>query len=237
MKRILGPTPAFFRHAACRGCPDAFFTDIWPPRKDGTSSTEADVEALERARDICRQCPVRTDCLEWAMREEAGAAAETRYGLAALLTPQQRWSLEKRGTLRSECHEEVQDPDGHLQGTLTCPTCLARVECRPLPNSGDLWNRRHTQLAQRVVAWLVESVRVGDQLPAPGRLADTWRVRRHDMVRVYQALVEDGTLTKDRTTEPPTYVRVGEVRAGTWVPPHLRNATHRAGVGTCDHGE
>ena len=52
--RILETTPDWMRHAVCAGCdPELFF-----PERGGDSNTP---------KAICRTCPVRQDCLNWAL--------------------------------------------------------------------------------------------------------------------------------------------------------------------------
>jgi len=57
--RIAGPTPTWFRDAACRGMhPDLFF----PGRGEPTAQVKA----------ICAGCPVRDDCAEYGRDEQYG---------------------------------------------------------------------------------------------------------------------------------------------------------------------
>ena len=49
--------------AACRGPESAvFFPPTWPERRDERELREA------RAKTICAQCPVRAECLDFALR-------------------------------------------------------------------------------------------------------------------------------------------------------------------------
>lgn len=52
------------------------------------------------ARQICRECPVRRECLDEAMRREKGKGRAYRHGMWGGLTPEERISLE-RGTVRA----------------------------------------------------------------------------------------------------------------------------------------
>lgn len=58
--------------------------DDWFPPKGGS---------IDRPRAICRQCPVRRQCLAYAMEIEAGEAAIHRHGIWGGLTPRQRARL------------------------------------------------------------------------------------------------------------------------------------------------
>ncbi|MSS84520.1 WhiB family transcriptional regulator [Actinomycetaceae bacterium WB03_NA08] len=52
------------------------------------------------ARQVCRECPVRRECLDEAMRHEHGKGRAYRHGMWGGLTPEQRISLELGVTLR-----------------------------------------------------------------------------------------------------------------------------------------
>lgn len=70
---ILGFRPAWHNDAACRGHSDLFFT----------------VEST-RARQLCKECPVRAECLRWALDHD-----EPR-GVWGGLTAAERWKLIRR---------------------------------------------------------------------------------------------------------------------------------------------
>lgn len=58
--------------------PEAFFPD------------PSDAPAIQYAKSICGACPVRTDCLEAAIREEGGRGLSFRTGIRGGTTPAQR---------------------------------------------------------------------------------------------------------------------------------------------------
>lgn len=94
------------RQAACRGQdPELFFSEH-PP----------DVAA---AKAICRDCPIRDDCLDGALNAARSGRLDL-YGIWGGATPAER---ERRLMLRPECGTN----DGferHLQlGEWTCPAC------------------------------------------------------------------------------------------------------------------
>jgi WhiB family redox-sensing transcriptional regulator len=84
--RRLGPLlpdrqrTGWMRLAACRGLDDLFF----PPR--------GDVLGIRRAREVCAGCPVRTECLDYAIehREQFGIWAGTTYRERRALWQQMR---------------------------------------------------------------------------------------------------------------------------------------------------
>lgn len=68
-------------HAACRRHdPELFF-----PVGDG----ELAAEQAERARDVCRGCPVASECLDWALRTGQD------YGVWGGMTEQERRDLRR----------------------------------------------------------------------------------------------------------------------------------------------
>jgi len=68
--------------AACRGLdPDMFF-----PLKAGGPG----VAPYKEAKRVCDACPVRADCLAWAMDAEGFASKGYRFGMLGGLTPMER---------------------------------------------------------------------------------------------------------------------------------------------------
>ena len=82
--------------AACRDHPLGL--DAWFPGP-GQSGHDAQTVCLYH-------CPVRADCLSWAMDVEAGREVRIRHGVVGGLTPAQRWQLEacRTGTCRHPEH-------------------------------------------------------------------------------------------------------------------------------------
>ena len=119
-----------------------------------------------------------------------------------------------RCPVRRECYGEI-----------ACPNwCDIDRTMPPIDDRGDRWTRRHTTLARKVLRWLNDGgYRIGFVLPRPSTLADEWKDRRNDMIRVYEALVADGTLAYDpRKAE---YWYCGKSGAFMdWEPPHLAAA-------------
>lgn len=178
-----------------------------------------ELEALSRLR--CARCPVRKPCFADVMEYEQGRVAADRHGLVAGLTPGQRESAEKRGAARCPRCNRWRDPILLAKGILRCPAnCGQREREVPvLPHNGDQWTKRHTTLAQRIVGWVVDNTIEGDELPIPTRMAELLGgVRRSDVLRVYTALVDDGTVIRVEQT----YVRQAPTGAlRTWYPAHL----------------
>ena len=68
--------------AACLGKP----TDYFFPENE---ATDKKTDHYLYGRVICRHCPVKADCLDYAMRCEQDE--RWRYGLWGGLTPHERW--------------------------------------------------------------------------------------------------------------------------------------------------
>lgn len=108
---------AWRNHAACRGCdPELFFPD-----RGGPSTAIA-----AQAKAICAACPVRTECLEEAIRDNE------EYGVRGGMTPRERRRLRReRGMVPTWA--PVQQPirhgtvAGHLahrrRGETPCDGC------------------------------------------------------------------------------------------------------------------
>jgi hypothetical protein len=77
------PARAWLQHAACRADgidPEWFYPDN-------------NIVGIERARAICKTCPVRYACLADCLRQEGGRSSLSRWGVYAGLTPRQRVRL------------------------------------------------------------------------------------------------------------------------------------------------
>lgn len=74
--------------AACR---EVGWTIFVPPEEHGAAARAAADYRL--ARPICGGCPVRVECLEYAMQAEGGDNHGDRAGLWGGLTPQERYQL------------------------------------------------------------------------------------------------------------------------------------------------
>ncbi len=67
----------WIQHATCRSIGSAaFFPEIG--------------EDWQQATKVCAQCPVRLQCLDYAMRMEAGASSKTRMVIWGGMTPGRR---------------------------------------------------------------------------------------------------------------------------------------------------
>lgn len=193
------------KEAACNGRPTwKFFEDAWFARKIPYKV------ALLAAREDCVICPVRVACLEMAMDAEQGAAIDHRAGVFGGFTPQMRYSLERRDV---EWHGG--DPTVLAQGFLPDGSRMA-----PIPDRGDDWTPRHTEMARTVIAFLVDNIEVDGEVPTNGRLARQLGLRVNDMRRVYEALEADQIL---ENVEGKLVRRGLYGSARGWVPPHLRS--------------
>lgn len=73
----------WWNEAACQEMdPALWFPDKGNPARD--------------ARDVCAHCPVRTNCLNSALKEERGLLAGSRHGIRGGLSGTQRVAEEKR---------------------------------------------------------------------------------------------------------------------------------------------
>lgn len=197
---------------ACFGLPPEIFFDF-----ERTPYTAA----LSRARSYCDSCPVRGACLAMAMDAEKTDGLDYRAGIFAGMTPQQRHSLWKRGqSLRCEECGVRYDPTLLRQGTLHC-ACPTDKHIAPLPDRGDQWTDRHTKLARMTIVWLSENVEVGGNVPDALTLSRKLKVSVKDLRRVYQALIEDHVILKQKGL----LRRRKSAASANWTPPHLRDGT------------
>lgn len=202
--------------AECAGATHLYYEGVWPDGED----EPLDAAALDACRSTCDECPVRRRCLDLVMTQERGYASQNRYGVAAGLTPAQRWSLEKRAALNCEKCGRTLDPTRLRAGNYDCE-CGARRTVAPIPDNGDRWSRRHTTLARRALAYLVADSDAGVTLPNPKPLSDEWGVHKGDMMRVYRELQADGLIERNET-DTEWVVAVAAVPAREWQPLHLR---------------
>lgn len=188
--------------ALCRGATDAFYDEEHP----------------EHARESCDRCPVRTQCLADALRYEKGADATRRYGVWAGLTPAQRVSAERRGAVVCPVCGAGLDPTLVRAGVVRCPSDVRHTDriMSVIPDEGDDWSKRHLVLARRVL----RSLEDGTRPSRPRSLAALWKVKEADMRRVYEALVNDGTLASDGHGNYSRTHAAAKIDAATWEPAH-----------------
>lgn len=70
--------------------PDVLLWPAWVNRAACRGQHRAPREVLKK---ICTTCPVRGECLEWAMRIEGGAPVGNRGGVFGGLSEKQRYAL------------------------------------------------------------------------------------------------------------------------------------------------
>jgi hypothetical protein len=69
---------------------------------------------------------------------------------------------------------------------------------------------------------VIDNVEISGIIPNPHRMALILDTRKADVVRVYGALMEDGTIDKAGPARNPTYTRIGSHGAmRSWTPPFL----------------
>lgn len=203
--------------AKCVGNTRMFYDDV--EQEDGYNE-----EGLAVARRLCDSCPVRGRCFAEAIQDENHRSVNERYGVRAGLTPQQRHSAVLRKTVHCPKCDSVLDPAKVREGILVCPVNRRHLNRTtvPIPNEGDGWSKRHLTLARRILRYMNEHPRQRN-MPSIQGLADELGERWHDVKRVYEAFLVDGTLTKNAAGK---YVRrSGSKRTDPdkWLPPHLVN--------------
>lgn len=200
--------------AACFGEDTNRFFDDPLPEEGGI-----DEVALAYARRFCLRCPVRGTCLDVELTKEGRAVEERRFGVRGAMTPQQRASLYRRGTRACPTCGERYDPAGLITGHLEC-ACGVKLTA-PIPDLGDQWLDRHTDLSRRIAAWVLANSGQGDRIPSPTALARQLGERKDDVVRVYRALLEDGVIVAGEG-RGVYYRNAGPGAVKRWVPGPLR---------------
>lgn len=205
----------------CLGATSIFFEGVFP---DEEFPENVDPEGYASARSICETCGVRRECGLAVMTDEADKPLADRDGVFAGMTPGQRYSLERRGTIRCLCGH-VRDPIDLVDGILACEVCGTTESVPPIPLQGDRWAKRHTTLARKLVGWLVENTEEDTRLPQPSSMVEILGSSIHDVIRVYEGLVADGTLRCVRNEgQHPAYYRNGTLRpAERWYDPFLQD--------------
>lgn len=74
-------------------CASAAFGEVWT---DPTASGRWESREHSMAKQICQACPVRIQCLQYALHYEQGVGKRMRYGIWGGLSPEERWRLATR---------------------------------------------------------------------------------------------------------------------------------------------
>ena len=80
------------KEAACKDYPTDWWFDLMPWRRGRPEKVEWK-ETIRKAKEICETCPVKQDCLDWALKHED-------YGLWGGFTPGQRDRIRRTKNLR-----------------------------------------------------------------------------------------------------------------------------------------
>ena len=81
-------SPDFFKDASCRGLnPSMFYLDVGDP-------------GITTAIEVCRECPVRMDCLMYAIDSN-----ETEFGIWGGVSPRLRRSTRAKATIQKVQNE------------------------------------------------------------------------------------------------------------------------------------
>lgn len=101
-----------WRHlAACNG----MNTDYWFP--DTTGATVNNSPAVARAIQICKTCPVQTQCLTWALERPE------MHGIWGGTTAEQRRGIRRQPHTRIPCGTSRGYEQHRLWGQQPCPDC------------------------------------------------------------------------------------------------------------------
>ena len=99
--------PPAWRHAACRGEDP----ELWYPF---SSKSPLDVNAAgETAKDICRRCPHRQECVQWAVH------LDDQHGIWGGLTPEQRDPIRARRLRHNETEKKRRQRQREVGGAFS----------------------------------------------------------------------------------------------------------------------
>jgi WhiB family redox-sensing transcriptional regulator len=78
--------------------PEAACAEIGPGAflLDDEADTATAIAMYNQVRPVCDRCPVKTDCLEFALAVEGGAGSSFRSGMYGGRTPKERYRIHKR---------------------------------------------------------------------------------------------------------------------------------------------
>lgn len=177
-------------HAACRDMPTSmFFEDIF-------HAGGIEQKPLRSARRVCWKCPVRQACLDACMEDEKDAwSASYRFGLRALLTPNQRDALANGAHRVCPCGG-LYDPGDYLTGQLRCPDCGGQQAVNPLSDGGPRWvdtsKAPIPQLLRLFKTWPDQ-----DWAPSPAEAARQLHLGEKAVRRAYDKLLDAGFLAAE----------------------------------------
>lgn len=112
--KTIAPLP-WEDYAACR---QVDVGDLWFPYHYDANSVELPVS-------ICNTCPVRAQCLAWAMAQEGDAARAFRHGIWGGTTPAEREAM-ATGVCELGHAMTADNLTTSRRGEVTCATCERR---------------------------------------------------------------------------------------------------------------
>lgn len=112
--------------AACRGMGSAVFIH------------QSTYPNYKQARQVCQQCPVRRDCLDFALTIPA---EDDVFGMFGGTTPSQRKSMTRRPRLCVECGGVLPNTTG---GRIVCSQACKQARWRKNRSSSWRGQRGHT---------------------------------------------------------------------------------------------
>lgn len=155
-----------------------------------TEERRIDEAALASCRAACLRCPVRVECFAEAMADEGADLAQFRFGVRAMTTPEQRYSLRQRFAVACPDCREFYDPAGLINGVMVCD--CGEFTMHEVDDRGDEWLDRHSALAARMFSEAPTRWSPGDLMLSPTAWAKELKVRKDDAIRVVRAMVRDG---------------------------------------------
>jgi hypothetical protein len=109
---------------------------------DPAVSPELPFSSVAETKALCRECPLRTECRELAMKAERGHTAKSRFGVFGGLDPTQREVLaEKRGDVNRRAYAPRNK--GIVDGQDCAGGCGQAVRVRrpdTTPAEGETWH-------------------------------------------------------------------------------------------------
>jgi hypothetical protein len=149
--------PDFLHHgrALCTGTPDLF-----------TTCTAANVQ---KAKTICGGCPLRTECMTWALDQEEP------IGVWGGLSPSERaqlrhgpgWWVDEEGRIRQPCGSDPAYRTHLKYGEQPCDTCAAGQEQRTTERRRAILAEEHALPAGGSVRGYDTHRRLGEEACGP----------------------------------------------------------------------
>lgn len=159
--------PSWMDYASCHGVGDSFFPD--------ESRRPEMYETIQAAKRVCALCPVRVDCLEYAL------ANNERYGIWGGLSAEERRKLSKTSASDRPVLDHV---------VLDRVTHLLRHEDRQAAQAFRNLNALEQSIVLRHLVHEYSWTRT--------KIANVLRMNSHSASHRYEAALQAGTVNKER---------------------------------------